>query len=449
MSTDSAYQNPSVSEIDIDGDADSTSFTYYGIDYYYNESVKDKVVVVGGLEVNGGAGDDYGVVAVLSNAENIDVTKVYTEDFRINEEHSGGYYAVAIRNGDSFYIGGSYEILNSDYYGYETLELDVENVPPIANDFKVDYASVDYASARTHAQVEPTGTNPIAIWIDVTDPNSVSEITEVTLQAWHDGESGSPITWPSNPTDANGVVNITYNVASDEFTLNYPTTNEVTLGLGSATQVDDTTLRIKFVFVPGKQARYGLDGGGTAGDDACTWNVRFECNDTTNNITKHGDWEFGYTKVTSLGGVVTAQVTNPIAPGAGDGNSDVTNTLTIIWSSNWKYKVSVEMTSTLYYAGGPDTIPDSNVLVYEASSWTSGYAPNDFTSSNNDQGQVDYYGFNHGNPIYWYGSGGGYSATAPPTGNEQTFMTHFKIYVEYGTMAGSYTANLQYVVDIA
>jgi len=427
-------------ELDVDGDNDADVFHYKSIDYYHGAG---KMVAVGGADLDGITGDECGVAVILSNPEG---DTPITEFFEVRP-HQGGYRAVAMKDDGSMFLGGSYEIIDYDYYGLDTLNLNVQNVPPIARNFRVDYASVPYNDARAHAQLTPDGSNPVAIWIDVTDPNSRDEITEVTLQAWHDGEYGS-ITWPDSPSDANGVVNITYNVPNDQFTLNYPKTGEVTLGLGSATPVDETTLRIKFVFTPCKQARYGVNGSATSGDDECTWNVRFECNDTTNNITEHGDWEFGYVKVTSLSGVETANA-GTIVPGEGWSSYGDTNTLTITWSSNWKYKVSVAMTSSLYHAGPPsDTIPADNVLVYEPHVFTSGYVPNQFSNTDNDPQVDNYYGFDHGNPVYWYGSSTTH-ANPPTTGYEQSFQTHFRVYVTYGTLAGSYTANLAYVVDIA
>ncbi|MEM2900332.1 MAG: hypothetical protein QXT63_06025, partial [Thermoplasmata archaeon] len=443
MSLNSNLQNPNVKTIDIDGDANSSYFNYTALDYVYDENGLDKVVIVGEVLLGIAGQTKYirGVWAILSNVDDSNEANIVTDVFKVTD-HTKPFKAVAVKDNGTIYLGGSYQIISSDYYGYEALNIDVDNVLPIAKDFKIDYASVSYSEAKTHAQLEPTGGNAIAVWIDVLDGNGREEITEVTLQAWHDGEDGS-ITWPDSPTDANGVVNITYNVATNRFTLNYPTTGEVSLGLGSASIVDDCTLRIKFVFVPGKQARYGNDGSATLGDDDCNWNVRFECNDSVgNNLTVHGDWEFGYVKITSLGGIGASSVNGEIAPE----NNGTSSDFVINWSSNWKYRVGVKMTSNLYHAGPPtDTITPNYVSVKEAHGYTPSYVPNDFGICPND-----YQAFSGLNSyVYWYsGSGGTYTTNAPIVGNEQTFMTHFNVYVPLGTASGSYTALLTYVVDI-
>ncbi len=460
MSIDSSYAVPTTSLVPVDGDGGSTEFDYKAVDYASNS-----IVAVGGINLGAGI---RGAIAMLSNAKATSESDIITDAFGITE-HIGAYMAVTLKEPGYVFLGGSYEVISSDYYGYDTLTVEVANAMPEAFNFKVDYSTVDYSVARSHGQFEPNGANSIAVWVDIVDPNSLSEITTVKMQAWYDDPNfvNAHEDWPGIlGSDYNGVVQITYTKGASEglgtFTLDYPNTpnNEVTLGAcseeynPSGSYVAGTAIRLKFVFTPEKQAHYGLSGDDAlSGEDVGTWDVQFECDDTTADpvVTRSNvDWEFGYVRVTTLSGVNPASVLNPIAPGADPGNSDVTGDFTITWSSNGKYKVGVKMTTELQKGVPIDTIPATNVLVREAHGGsTATYGPNDWTVGDNIQGQDNYSDFGLvGTVIYWYGSAGDYSFTAPQSGNQQTFVSNYMVYVEYGTMAGTYTADLTYIVDI-
>ncbi len=432
--------------IDVDGDGGSNEFDYEALSYCADVGGPDKLVAAGGISIGGSV---KGFYTVLANVEKTSVAEMYTEIFNVTG-HAGAYPAVAMRASGDIHLGGSYQIINYDYYGDDTLGLTVENVPPTATNFKIDYATVDYASARTHAQLIPNGANQIAIWIDIVDDNSRDEITTVVLQAWHDGDGS--VVWPgTGGSDHNGVLQITYTQGSG-FVLDYPTgvaRNEVTLGTCTEQNIDDRTKRLEFVWCPGQQARYGEDGSATIGADSGTWNVQFVCDDIPGipvTVT-NPDWEFGYVRVTYLEGIVAASIPST-APGGGEGNAGDSNEFTLSWSSNWKYRLGVRMTTSLFHSGPPvDIIDATDVYVVAASGETAGYDAPSWAGELPHAGYKTFSSVN--NWVYWYDDGsGGYNAVAPQSGNSQVFTSSFRVYVKYGSMAGSYTAQMQYVVDI-
>ncbi len=351
--------------------------------------------------------------------------------------------------------------IEGDAHGDFNITITGENDPPFVEPgtVKLLYSAEDYttSSSRLNQQFMPTGTDKLAFWVEIVEPNDISTLDYVKLQAWYDDPDGdgSEEPYPSSGTDKNARVEIRYSHSSGQFEMLYPTSSEVAFDAGDCiaeNMGNGYSIRLKFVFAPHKQARASRSGDPSIGNSSCTWNFRFECKDTENppnvcvsNVSSENGWEYGYAHVTSLAGVLDRYVSSgaPVSPNCQASTLDYT----LSWSSNNDYRFSVEMKTPL--ANGADVIAYSNVMAKEATSPTSGYAGNAFTSGDNPFLLENYASFDSQyRKLFWYGNMLNYF-DAPTAGSEQSFMTNVLVNVPMGTPSGTYTSILCYVLDIS
>ena len=462
----------SIEEVDVNGDGNCSYFNYTAIDICADNENYAKNITILAAGANyytklPSGGTTSGFFAVIK--EKLDGNVWKSETFAFESMRKNEFCATKIvdhkyNDGVEGYVAGlvnspSLFSIKSAVRGSFTLITLYSLDPPTASNVRISIPGDGPNVNRMNEQFAPTGTNRLEFWVNITDPDTLSDLESVKFQAWYDDPDGDGIedNWTKACTidDKNGRVEIICTrgeTGSYNFELNYPTSKEVSFDSSECSAVENgNTVELKFSYIPLKQARYSQNG--TYGDGvscANTWNFQFVCTDGVGERSPIGGglgdgYEFGYQKVTSLTGAIDREVRpNETLPPRTYG---LTDNFTLIWSANNDYRVGISINTPL--ADGENIIDYENVMVCEAKNETVGYPGNRFETNENvlpKDGYKSFEGLN--SKIYWYGTDKVYWE-APKSGNEQSFNTSFLVYVPPATKVGNYSATLTYSVEIS
>jgi len=205
--------------------------------------------------------------------------------------------------------------------------------------------------------------------------------------------------------------------------------DEATIVLGNCTEtiINSTTRVVNFSFIPGKQVRWAnsnntWDTTANATNDPYSWNFNLSVQDGGGKKDFKID-EYGVYKYTSVS--ADADWVDVIGfPGQSDDSSIVT----VTYSSNYDYNLSIYFEENLYNSTFDDTIFIASNVHIKASA----DAGDDITSDKTFQG------IGEANTIDIINSSG----TFPTDGTSQTVDVQFRVDIPWATFGGKYVARV-------
>jgi hypothetical protein len=269
--------------------------------------------------------------------------------------------------------------------------------------------------------------------INITDENGWADIQYINITAWYD--NGNESTTYNNSGNLGGNLNMflqyknTTGTAS--FTMIWPNNEaELVLANCSETIVTSTTRIIKISFKPESQVRYANTTGGwnttqNATNDLNSWNFRIDVVDTKNAHSWVVD-EYGVYRYTFI-----QPNQNWIDVVAQPGDNDTSNVVTITYSSNYGYNITIWFEENLTNQTWGTTIPIAgNVDILN------GTDPNDDITPST--GDITFNGIGEINAVDIINVSG----TFEPDGVTQTVDVQFNVRIPLGTMWGIYQAHV-------
>ncbi|RLF44812.1 MAG: hypothetical protein DRN09_02645, partial [Thermoplasmata archaeon] len=267
--------------------------------------------------------------------------------------------------------------------------------------------------------------------INITDLDGWEDINYINITAWYDNGNDSSLYNQTKGGNLNMFLQYKNTTGTAHYNMLWPST-EVTKGSLVETIVNSTTREIKLYFTPRSQVRYAPGDGAwdttnNATNDPYSWNVNISVTDngSGNTWTKS---EYGIYRYTSI-----SVSQDWVGVSAKPGENDVSNTVTITYSSNYDYNISIWFFENLQNQTTGDTIPIAGNVYLLASA-----DPNDDINAD-----TTFAGIGEANAVDIFNDSGSF----PANGTSQTVNVQFKVYIPYGTMHGFYRANVGVKID--
>ncbi len=266
--------------------------------------------------------------------------------------------------------------------------------------------------------------------INITEPNGWENIEFVNISAWYDNGSDATIYNQSNNLGGNLNMNLQCENTTGTaiYRMLWPD-DESQINLGNCTEtiVNRTTRIINISFVPGSQIRWaGGDGGWdttqNATNDQYSWNFNITVKDEQNEEVVKMD-EYGIYRYTSIQ-PISDWVDVYAAPGTNDDSSIVT----ITYSSNYDFNMSIYFEENLTNATWADNITIANNVEIKANA-----DPNDDVTTDKM-----FTGIGEENAVDIFNVSGFFSND----GFSKTVNVQFNVYIPFGIRGGKYTARV-------
>jgi len=264
--------------------------------------------------------------------------------------------------------------------------------------------------------------------INITDINEWNDIQLINIEAWFDNGSDSTTYNQTQGSNLNMFLQYDNTSGIGVFRMLWPGNEaQIVLGDCSETVISSTTRIINISFIPGSQIRWAAGDGAwdttqNATNDPYTWNFNISVID----LAGMRDWktdEYGIYKYTS------------ILPGqdwvdviAAPGFNDTSSVVTITYSSNYDFNMSIYFEENLTNVTWGDTIPIANNV-----SILGNTDPNDDITTNKQ-----FQGIGEENAIDIFNSSGIFHNN----NISQTVDVQFDVYIPIGTYGGKYTARV-------
>ena len=264
--------------------------------------------------------------------------------------------------------------------------------------------------------------------INITDSNGWEDIEYIEIKAWYD--NGSETTTYNQTTGGNLNIYLQYEntTGSANWNLIWPD-DEVQLILANCTEtiINSTTRIINISFKPRSQVRWaGGDGEWdttqNTTNDPYSWNFNITVTDAADLKAWKKD-EYGVYKFTSV-----QPASDWVDVLAEPGFSDTSSIVTITYSSNYNFNMSVYFEENLTNITWSDVIPIANSVYILA-----GADPNDDIISDKQ-----FQGIDEINAIDIFNDSGAFSSD----NISQTVDVQFSVYIPFGTSGGKYTARV-------
>ncbi len=264
--------------------------------------------------------------------------------------------------------------------------------------------------------------------INITEPNGWYEINYINITAWYD--DGDDNTTYNQTQGGNFNMFLQYENITGiaNFTMLWPD-DEVQLILINCTEtiIDSTTRLINISFKPLSQVRWASSNNtwnstGDAYNDPYSWNFNITVVDSTNRET----WkinEYGIYKYT-LHYLNQDWVDVYAAPGF----SDTSSVVTITYSSNYNFNMSIYFEENLYNSTWDETIFIANNVDILA-----GIDPNDDITTD-----ITFSGIGEANAVDIFNDSG----IIPINNVSQTVLVQFDVYIPIGTLGVKYKARV-------
>ncbi|MCD6108574.1 MAG: hypothetical protein J7J89_03780, partial [Thermoplasmata archaeon] len=269
--------------------------------------------------------------------------------------------------------------------------------------------------------------------INITDENGWDDIQYINITAWYD--NGNESTTYNNSGNLGGNLNMFLQykntTGTANFTMIWPNNEaELILANCSETIITSTTRIIKISFKPKNQVRYANTTGvwnttQNATNDPGSWNFKIDVVDTNNAhawiVDEYGVYRYTFIQPNQNWIDVIAQ----------PGENDTSNIVTITYSSNYDYNITIWFEENLTNQTWGTTIPIAgNVDILN------GTDPNDditpFT------GDITFNGIGEANAVDIINASGIFE----PDGVTQTVNVQFNVRIPLGTMWGIYQAHV-------
>jgi len=264
--------------------------------------------------------------------------------------------------------------------------------------------------------------------INITDSDGWADINYINVTAFYDQGSESSVYNQTSGGNLNMFLQYENTTGTANYNLIWPD-NEVQLVLGNCTEtiIDSNSRNINISFIPLSQIRWASsneswDGAQNATNDDYSWNFNITVTDTVNFSSWIND-EYGVYKYTSI-----SPAQDWVDVNAAPGFSDTSNIVTITYSSNYNFNMTIYFEENLINTSHGDNIPiANNVQILAAAD------PNDDITTD-----VTFLGIGEVNAADIYNDSGIFS----PNNVSQTVDVQFSVYIPLGTLGGRYTARV-------
>jgi hypothetical protein len=264
--------------------------------------------------------------------------------------------------------------------------------------------------------------------INITDNNGWADISYINIKAWFDQGSDSST---YNQTSG-GNLNMYLQYENDTGTVNWSLLwpdDEAQIITGNCSEfiISQTTRIINISFKPGKQIRWSNGDGSwditqNVTNDINSWNFNINVIDGQAHEAIVKD-EYGVYKYTSI--LPNSDWVDVVAP---PGSTDESSVVTITYSSNYDFNMTIYFEDNLTNISRADTINIANNVWILADADVN----DDITSD------IQFSGIGEVNAIDIFNDSG----TFQSDGYSQTVQVQFKVFVPFGTNGGKYTARV-------
>ncbi|MCK5260779.1 MAG: DUF2341 domain-containing protein [Thermoplasmatales archaeon] len=264
--------------------------------------------------------------------------------------------------------------------------------------------------------------------INITEPNGWDELEYINITAWYDSGSDSSTYNQTQGGNLNMFLQYENATGTANFSMLWPDGEaQLVLANCSETSINSTTRIINISFKPGSQVRWASsndswDSTQNMTNDPYSWNFNITVKDATGRKAWKVD-EYGVYKFTSI--LPDSDWVDVIAS---PGFSDTSNIVTITYSSNYNFNISVYFEENLTNTTWMDTITIANNV------WILADAdPNDDITSDkmfNGIGEV--------NAMDIFNISGVFSSDNV----SQTVDVQFRVDIPFGTHSGEYVARV-------
>ena len=269
--------------------------------------------------------------------------------------------------------------------------------------------------------------------INVTDPDGWDDINYINITAWYDNGNESSYYNQTAGGNLNLFLQYKNTTGTAEYKLLWPDDEaELILTNCSETIINSTTREIKISFKPRSQFRYApgdgvWDATQNVTDDLYSWNV----NVTVEDNSSARSWmkgEFGVYRYVNI-----EVPSNWIGVEALPGSYDDSNVVTITFSSNYDYILSLWFSTELVNQSTGSVIPISGNV----------YALSDADPDDDITTDTTFSGTGESNAIEIINASG----TFKPDGVSQSVNVQFRVYIPFGTLSGTYKANTRTKIE--
>ncbi len=265
--------------------------------------------------------------------------------------------------------------------------------------------------------------------VNITDPDSWSDIEYINITAWYDNGNDSSIYNQTSGGNLNMFLQYENTTGTPVFRMLWPDDEaQIVLTNCTETVVNSTTRIINISFIPGSQIRWASsnntwNSASNTTNDLWSWNF----NITVQDAIGKQDWkrdEYGIYKHTSI-----SADSDWVDVHALPGFSDDSSIVTLTYSSNYDYNLSIYFEENLTHTtlSGYYINIANNVTIKEDAD------PGDDITSDKT-----FTGIGEINAIQIFNTSG----THPSDGISQTVDVQFTVYIPLGTMGGKYTAKV-------
>jgi hypothetical protein len=265
--------------------------------------------------------------------------------------------------------------------------------------------------------------------INITDPDGWADIQYVNITAWYDNGNDASTYNQTQGGNLNMHLQYENTTGTPIWRMIWPD-DEAQIIQANCTEtiINSTTRIINFSFIPGSQVRWSSSNNtwNTAlntTNDLYSWNF----NITAEDATGKADWkqdEYGIYKYTSI-----SADSDWVDVQALPGFSDDSSTVTLTYTSNYDYNLSIYFEENLTHT----TLPSYNISI----------ANNVEIKANADLGDditsdKTFKGMGETNSIDIINTSGAFQSN----GTSQTVDVQFRVTIPIGTMGGKYTAKV-------
>jgi hypothetical protein len=269
--------------------------------------------------------------------------------------------------------------------------------------------------------------------INITDETGWQDIQYINITAWYDNGSELSFYNQTNGGNLNMFLQYENTTGTANWSMLWPD-DEATLILTNCTEttIDSNTKIINFSFKPLSQVRWANSNESwnktqNATNDPWSWNFNITVTDTANQT----DWktdEYGIYRYTSV--LPSGDWVDVIAL---PGSTDESSTVTITYSSNYDYNMSLYFEENLTHTTYGVEIPIMNNVWILANTDTD----DDITTDK------QFKGIGEENSIDIFNTSGTFSVDNV----SQTVDVQFRVYIPFGTLWGEYTARVATTIN--
>ncbi|UCD13143.1 MAG: hypothetical protein JSW60_06170, partial [Thermoplasmatales archaeon] len=327
-----------------------------------------------------------------------------------------------------------------EFYSIGKKSGSADETPPASADAKCYYYLPIDPIINTYNLMNGTGSklnnlaglldvnNEYYFTINITEPNGWDELEYINITAWYDNGSDSSTYNQTHGGNLNMFLQYENATGTANFSMLWPDDEALfVLTNCSETIVNSTTRIVNISFKPGSQVRWASsndtwDATQNTTNDPYSWNFNITARDAAGKKAWKID-EYGVYRYTSV--LPDSDWVDVIAS---PGFSDTSNIVTITYSSNYNFNMSIYFEENLTNTTWMDTITIANNVWILA-----GADPNDDITSDkmfNGIGEV--------NAIDIFNISGIFSSN----NISQTVDVQFRVDIPFGTHSGEYTARV-------